>query len=41
VDLENPTSLGLTLVNLLTRQLNATLEVEREAGTRFTVVFAP
>jgi PAS domain S-box-containing protein len=41
VDPENPISLGLTLVKLLTRQLKATLEVKREAGTTFKIVFAP
>jgi two-component sensor histidine kinase len=41
IDLENPTSLGLTLVKLLIRQLKATLEVKQEAGTTFKIVFAP
>jgi PAS domain S-box-containing protein len=41
IDLENSTSLGLTLVKLLTRQLKATLEVKREVGTTFKIVFAP
>ncbi|MBN1993197.1 MAG: PAS domain-containing protein [Anaerolineae bacterium] len=41
IDLENPGSLGLTLVKLLTRQLNATLEVKRNGGTTVKVMFTP
>jgi PAS domain S-box-containing protein len=40
-DLSQPDSLGLTLVNLLVRQLNATLNIERDTGTAFRIVFAP
>ncbi len=41
IELESPASLGLTLVSLLTQQLNGTLEVlSRAAGTTFKVMFA-
>jgi len=41
INLTNPDSLGLTLVNLLIRQLNATLNIERNSGTTFRIVFSP
>ena len=41
INLSSPDSLGLTLVNLLTRQLNATLNIERNPGTTFRIVFSP
>ena len=40
VNLANPNSLGLTLVNLLIRQLNANLSIERNSGTIFRIVFS-
>jgi two-component sensor histidine kinase len=40
-DPTNTASLGLTLVDLLVRQLNASLEVESGPGTTFRIVFAP
>ena len=39
VDFSNPTSLGLKLVRLLAEQSGATVELNRELGTRFRVVF--
>jgi two-component sensor histidine kinase len=41
VDLTNPDSLGLTLVNLLIRQLDANLNIETDSGTTFRVLFSP
>jgi two-component sensor histidine kinase len=40
IDLENTTSLGLKVVNLLVKQLEGTLEVENHNGTAFTSVFS-
>lgn len=40
VDYRNPTTLGLQLVNLLVRQLNGALGVERGAGSTFRISFA-
>ncbi len=39
VDLQNPPSLGLELVQLLTRQLKGKIEVDRRDGTEFKIVF--
>ncbi len=41
VDLHRTSSLGLQLVTSLTSQIKGTLEVTREAGTRFTIFFPP
>ena len=41
VNPEIPTGMGLTLVNLLSRQLNATLTVTYDEGTAFALVFVP
>ena len=41
VNPESPTGMGLTLVNLLSRQLNATLTVTYDEGTAFALVFVP
>jgi two-component sensor histidine kinase len=38
-DLEQPRSLGLTIVQMLVHQLNARLEVEQDGGTTVTVRF--
>jgi len=40
-DPTNPDTLGLTLVNLLVRQLNASLNIEQDSGTTFRIVFTP
>jgi two-component sensor histidine kinase len=39
MDLARSESLGLQLVNLLTRQLHGQLEVQRSHPTRFTLTF--
>ncbi len=39
VDLHDSPSLGLQLVNILTQQLQGTLEVDRSAGTAFKITF--
>lgn len=39
LDLENPSTLGLQLVTILTQQLSGTLEIRSDAGTSFTIVF--
>lgn len=39
MDFHNPHSLGLQLVNALVTQLNGTLTLDRNGGTRFTVTF--
>ncbi len=39
VDFRNSPSLGLTLVNSLVQQLDGTIELDRSAGTRFTIRF--
>jgi two-component sensor histidine kinase len=36
---ERPRSLGLDLVNIFAKQLEATVEVERERGTCFRLIF--
>jgi len=40
VDLQTAKSLGLRLVNALTRQIRGTLDLDRSIGTRFTIRFA-
>ncbi len=40
VDLQTSRSLGLRLVNALTRQIRGTLELDRSVGTRFLIRFA-
>jgi PAS domain S-box-containing protein len=39
VDLQNPATLGLTVVRLLVGQLGGSLEVDRSQGTRFRIDF--
>ena len=39
IDLENSTTLGLTLVSSLTKQLNGTLKLEKVKGTSFKITF--
>jgi PAS domain S-box-containing protein len=39
IDIQNPSSFGLHLVNLLNKQLAGKIEVNREKGTSFTVEF--
>jgi PAS domain S-box-containing protein len=39
VDFHNPRSLGLELVSLLVRQVNGTIDLEVEGGTKFTIAF--
>jgi PAS domain S-box-containing protein len=39
VDFRNVTTLGLRLVNTLTKQLRGTIELNREGGTTFKIVF--
>ena len=39
MDFRNPHSLGLQLVNTLVAQLNGTLILDQNSGTRFTVTF--
>ncbi len=39
IDLENPDSFGLTIVNLLTKQINGQISVKRDNGTIFTIKF--
>lgn len=40
INLSTSRSLGLRLVNALTRQLRGTLKLERDDGTQFTITFA-
>lgn len=40
LDLQTTRSLGLRLVTALTRQIRGTLDLDRSAGTRFTIRFA-
>ncbi len=40
LDLDNPPSLGLRLVQLLTRQLGGNLEIDRTGGTTFRLIFS-
>jgi two-component sensor histidine kinase/DNA-binding response OmpR family regulator len=39
MDYKNPSSLGLQLVNSLTMQIDAELELDRSQGTSFTIIF--
>jgi two-component sensor histidine kinase len=39
IDLEQVSSLGLQLTVMLTRQINGTIKLVREAGTRFDITF--
>ncbi|MES2288030.1 MAG: histidine kinase dimerization/phosphoacceptor domain -containing protein [Bacteroidota bacterium] len=39
VDLKNPNSLGLQLLEMLTEQIGGTLDLDRTEGTKFTVRF--
>ena len=41
IDIQNPSSFGLQLVQLLNKQLAGTIEVNREKGTTFTIEFPP
>jgi two-component sensor histidine kinase len=40
IDVETSTSLGLKLIDTLTKQLNGTLEIDRSSGTEFTIKFS-
>jgi two-component sensor histidine kinase len=40
VDFRHTASLGLQLVCTLTEQLNGTIELDRQHGTTFTIVFS-
>jgi two-component sensor histidine kinase len=40
IDFKNPDTLGLQLVNLLVDQLNGTIEVIIDKGTRFIIKFS-
>ena len=40
IDFRRTTSLGLTLVNTLVKQLNGTIELQDEAGTAFKILFS-
>lgn len=40
IDFRRTTSLGLTLVNTLVRQLKGTIEVRSESGTEFNILFS-
>lgn len=40
LDFRSPGSLGLELVSVLARQIGATIELDRQAGTAFTITFA-
>lgn len=39
LDIENTTSIGLRLVDILVRQLEAAITIERNGGTRFIITF--
>lgn len=39
IQLENANTLGLTLINILTKQLNGTVVLDRTSGTGFTIQF--
>ncbi|HEY6392353.1 MAG TPA: PAS domain S-box protein [Bryobacteraceae bacterium] len=41
LDPQNATSMGLQLLGLLVQQLKGKLEIDRSAGTRFKITFAP
>jgi PAS domain S-box-containing protein len=40
IDLETVPSLGLRLVSMLVQQIGGTIELDRTAGTRYTIMFA-
>jgi PAS domain S-box-containing protein len=39
IDIENPDTLGLQLINTLVKQLNGEVELERKSGTKFIIRF--
>jgi two-component sensor histidine kinase len=39
IDPENSSTLGLTLINSLVKQINGELEIERDKGTVFKINF--
>jgi two-component sensor histidine kinase len=39
VDIKNPETLGLQLVNALVDQIDGSLDLNREKGTKFTIKF--
>ncbi|ADI73662.1 signal transduction histidine kinase [Methanohalobium evestigatum Z-7303] len=39
IDIENPGTLGLQLINTLVKQLNGEIELERKSGTKFIIRF--
>ena len=39
IDMKNPPGFGLSLVQMLTQQLEGQLEVQREKGTTFRIIF--
>jgi len=41
VDLRNPTSMGLRLVNTLTQQLRGQIELKNNGWTEFRITFPP
>lgn len=41
LDFRNTESLGLQLVNILTQQLNGTIELDKSGGTAFKITFKP
>lgn len=40
VNIQNPTSLGLTIIQTLVKQLDGSISVQREQGTIFTITFS-
>ncbi|MCC4771600.1 PAS domain S-box protein [Methanosarcina sp. DH2] len=40
IDIENSTSLGLQLVNILVEQIDGCIKLERDQGTKFTIWFS-
>jgi two-component sensor histidine kinase len=40
LDFRHTTSLGLQLVNMLIKQLDGTIELDRSGGTTFIITFA-
>ncbi|MFY9309566.1 MAG: histidine kinase dimerization/phosphoacceptor domain -containing protein [Bacteroidia bacterium] len=40
IDIENTDSLGLQLITMLTRQIQGSLDLDRSAGTKFTIRFS-
>jgi len=41
IDMDDPQSLGLQLIQISAQQLNGEIALDRRAGTRFTVTFSP